>query len=134
MSTTAKKEHINQTRDAASQTAERAEDTLNKAGETAQKAAAVVGDTAEELTAQAGKGVQCAADTVRKQGPNEGMLGDATQAVANTLDSTGKYLEDKNLSGMVDDVNGLIKRNPLPAVMIGLGIGFLIGRALSPRS
>jgi ElaB/YqjD/DUF883 family membrane-anchored ribosome-binding protein len=43
-------------------------------------------------------------------------------------------VEEKNLSGMVDDVSGLIKRNPVPAVLIGLGIGFLIGRALSSRS
>jgi len=28
-------------------------------------------------------------------------------------------------------MTGLIKRNPLPAVLIGLGVGFLIGRALS---
>jgi ElaB/YqjD/DUF883 family membrane-anchored ribosome-binding protein len=35
---------------------------------------------------------------------------------------------------MVEDVGGLIKRNPIPAVLIGLGVGFLIGRALSSRS
>jgi hypothetical protein len=50
------------------------------------------------------------------------------------MEGAGKYLEDKNLHGMVDDMTGLIKRNPIPAVLIGLGIGFLVGRALSSSS
>jgi hypothetical protein len=62
------------------------------------------------------------------------MLGSATRAVADGLEGTGKYLEDKNLSGMMDDMTGLIKRNPIPAVLLGLGIGFLVGRALSSNS
>jgi hypothetical protein len=32
---------------------------------------------------------------------------------------------------MMDDIGGLIKRNPLPAVLLALGVGFLVGRALS---
>jgi ElaB/YqjD/DUF883 family membrane-anchored ribosome-binding protein len=62
------------------------------------------------------------------------MLGSATQTVADAIEGTGKYIEDKNLSGMMDDVTGLIKRNPVPAVLIGLGIGFLVGRVLSSNS
>jgi ElaB/YqjD/DUF883 family membrane-anchored ribosome-binding protein len=27
-------------------------------------------------------------------------------------------------------VSGLIRRNPIPAVLIGLGVGFLLGRTL----
>jgi ElaB/YqjD/DUF883 family membrane-anchored ribosome-binding protein len=89
-----------------------------------------VGQKAEQATAAVGSGMRSLADTVRHQGPDSGMLGSAKQTVAETLDETGKYIEEKNLKGMVDDVSGLIKRNPLPAVLIGLGIGFLLGRAL----
>jgi hypothetical protein len=74
------------------------------------------------------------ADTVRDQGPNSGILGTATHGVADAIEGTGKYLEDKNLHGMMEDVTGLIKRNPIPAVLIGLGIGFLAGRALGGMS
>jgi aspartokinase-like uncharacterized kinase len=70
------------------------------------------------------------ADTVRHQGPESGMFGSAAHQVADTLDQTGRYIEDRNLSGMMDDMSGLIKRNPIPAVLIGLGVGFLLGRAL----
>jgi hypothetical protein len=62
------------------------------------------------------------------------MLGTATRTVADGLEGAGKYLEDKNLTGMMDDMTGLIKRNPVPAVLLGLGIGFLVGRALSSNS
>jgi ElaB/YqjD/DUF883 family membrane-anchored ribosome-binding protein len=88
-----------------------------------------VGQKAEEATAYVGREAQNAADSVRKNAPKEGVLGAASQTVADTLDSTGKYLEDKNLSGMVNDMSDIIKRNPIPAVLIGLGVGFLIGRA-----
>jgi len=62
------------------------------------------------------------------------MLGTATRSVADGLEGAGKYIEDKNLSGMMDDVTGLIKRNPVPAVLLALGIGFLVGRVLTSSS
>jgi hypothetical protein len=70
------------------------------------------------------------ADTVRDRGPSSGVLGSATGAVAGTLEQAGRYMEDKNLSGMMDDVTGMIKRNPIPALLLGIGLGFVLGRAL----
>jgi hypothetical protein len=78
--------------------------------------------------------MQTAADKVREYGPHSGMLGGATDKVADAVEGAGKYVEDRNLSGMTDDLTNLIKRNPIPALMLGLGVGFLIGRALSSRS
>jgi hypothetical protein len=31
---------------------------------------------------------------------------------------------------MMDDLTDVIRRNPVPAVLIGLGLGFLLGRML----
>jgi ElaB/YqjD/DUF883 family membrane-anchored ribosome-binding protein len=103
----------------------------------AQKASEVghtVGQKAEDATSAVGSGMQNLADKVRDNAPQSGMLGNAGRSVATALDSAGHYVEDKNLSGMMDDVTGLIKRNPIPALLIGLGVGFLIGRALSSSS
>jgi ElaB/YqjD/DUF883 family membrane-anchored ribosome-binding protein len=94
----------------------------------ASSAAHAVGHKAEQATAAVGSGMQSLADTVREKGPEHGMLGTASHYVADTLDSTGRYIEDRNLSGMMDDVTNLIRRNPIPAVLIGLGVGFLLGR------
>jgi hypothetical protein len=68
--------------------------------------------------------------TIKEHTPQSGMLGSASQAVASGLEKGGRYLEKEGLSGMMDDVTDLIRRNPVPALLIGMGIGFLIGRTL----
>jgi len=119
---------------AASAVGQKAQELASAVGQKAQNLAGTVGHKAEDATAAVGHGMHTVADKVRDNLPSEGMLGSASKAVADTVDSAGKYLEDKNLTGMMDDVTGLIRRNPVPALLIGLGIGFLIGRALSSRS
>jgi hypothetical protein len=96
----------------------------------ASSTASNVGHRAEQAVGATGRSFETLADTVRERGPSSGTLGTATRAVADTLDSTGHYIEDRNLSGMAEDLTGVIKRNPIPAVLIGLGIGFLLGRTL----
>jgi len=116
------------------QAADKAREAAGNAGEAVKEAAQAVGQgaahKAEQATTAVGSGMQSLADTVRHHTPESGVLGSASRTVPETLDQTGKYIEDRNLSGMMDDVTGLIKRNPIPAVLIGLGIGFLIGRTL----
>jgi ElaB/YqjD/DUF883 family membrane-anchored ribosome-binding protein len=70
------------------------------------------------------------AGTIQKQGPHEGFLGDATSTVAQTLEQGGKYLQKEGLTGMADDVTEMIKKNPIPAVLVGVGIGFLLGQLI----
>jgi len=130
MTPTMKKDHGDKAREAANQAVDKAKETASQTGEAIHQAAHAVGQKAEDATAAVGGGIQHLADKVRDQGPNQGMLGSATRTVADTLDDAGKYIENKNLTGMMDDVTGLIKRNPIPAVLVGLGVGFLIGRTL----
>jgi F0F1-type ATP synthase membrane subunit b/b' len=106
MSTTLKKDQTTQAKEAAGQAVDKAKDAASHVGEAAQHAAQAVGQTAENATAAVGQSVQKAAEGVREYGPHEGLLGSATQTVADTLESTGKYVEQKNLSGMVDDSAG----------------------------
>jgi ElaB/YqjD/DUF883 family membrane-anchored ribosome-binding protein len=117
-------------KDAANTAYDKAKDMAGQAGEAIGSAASTVGRKAEDATATAGGGMQSLAGTVREQGPQSGMLGQATRGVASALEQGGKYLEDKNLSGMADDLTNLIRHNPIPAVLIGLGVGFLLGRAI----
>jgi len=121
-------------RDAASHAGQALQGAASAAGQAVQQAASsaahTAGQRAEQATTSVGSGMQSLADTVRHKGPDGGVLGSASHAVADTLENTGKYIEDKNLSGMMDDMTGMIKRNPIPAVLIGLGIGFLLGRTL----
>jgi ElaB/YqjD/DUF883 family membrane-anchored ribosome-binding protein len=109
---------------------QKAQDLAHTAGQKVQEAAHVAGQKAEDATASLGSGLQTAADKVRGAGPHEGMLGRATEAVAGVLDQGGKYLEQKHLTGMANDVTEVIKRNPIPAVLIAVGFGYLLGRTL----
>jgi len=121
-------------KDAASQTAsnvgDKLKDAASQTGQAVTHAAEAAGHKAEQATASVGSGMQSLADTVRERGPESGVFGRANDAVASALDSTGRYIEDKNLSGMVNDLSGVIKNNPIPALLIGLGVGFLLGRAM----
>ena len=56
------------------------------------------------------------------------MLGSAASGVASALDRTGDYLQDQGLSGMGGDFTNLIRRNPIPALLIGVAVGFLLAR------
>jgi len=119
----------NQASDMASKAGDMASKVANQASDVASKVVNKVGDTAESATTSVGSSLQSAAGALRENLPNRGMLGTATETVANTLESSGKYLEDKGLSGMSEDIAGVIKRYPIPAVLLALGLGFLIARS-----
>jgi ElaB/YqjD/DUF883 family membrane-anchored ribosome-binding protein len=62
------------------------------------------------------------------------MLGDATATVAKTLEQGGRYLEKEGVTGMAEDLTDMIKKNPVPAVLVAIGVGFLLGQLTSSRS
>ena len=117
-------------KEAGSKLGDMASTTASKVSDMASSAASTAGKTAEKWTSAAGSSVKHLGETIKEKGPHEGMLGDATRAVADTIQQGGRYIEQEGLSGMADDVTELIRRNPLPAVLVGIGIGFLLGRTL----
>ncbi len=70
------------------------------------------------------------AETIRERGPHSGFLHSASESIADTLESGGEYLQEKGISGMAGDVTDLIRRNPIPSLLVAVGIGFLIARSL----
>ncbi|HLN32497.1 MAG TPA: hypothetical protein VK395_32515 [Gemmataceae bacterium] len=68
------------------------------------------------------------ASSIREKAPVGGMFGNAASGVANTLESGGAYLQERNLHGLGGDATNLIRRYPLQALLLGLGVGFLVGR------
>ena len=51
------------------------------------------------------------------------------EAVADQLESGGHYLSEHGFSDMTDDLSALIRQNPLPSLLVGFGVGFMIGMA-----
>jgi len=122
-------EPLDKAREAGAQAVEKAKEAVASVGEMAGQAVSAVGKKADDLTSSAGADIKQWGQNLSESSPHAGVMGQASQAVATTLKEGGHYLEDAKLSGMVDDVTKLIKQNPLPAVAIGFGIGFLLGRA-----
>ena len=118
----------------ANQLLDKAKDTAADAVNKTKQAAAGVGQSASRMasdatTAVAG-GMRSFGEAIKEHAPSEGLLGQASKSVACSLEQGGKYLEKEGLGGLASDVGDVIKRNPLPAIFIGIGLGFLIGRSL----
>jgi len=118
----------------ANQFVSKAKDTASDAMDKAKQAASSFGETASkkaaDVTSAVGGGMRNLGEKIRETVPSEGYIGRASRSVADTLDQGGDYLSREGLSGLADDLGGAIKRNPLPAVLVGIGIGFLVGRTL----
>ena len=133
MSTATRREGERAT-EAAGTAVDKAKEAAGHVGEAISSAASSVGQKAGEVassvTSSVGSGMQSLGETVREKGPESGMLGKATEAVAGGLEGAGEYLQDKSFSDMAEDITNLIRRNPLPALLVGVGIGFLLAKAL----
>jgi hypothetical protein len=102
----------------------------SSATQTASDMASNVGHRVEDATSTVGSGMRNLAGTLRENLPHEGMMGSASSAVADTLERGGRYLEEEGLSGLGEDLTSLIRRNPIPALLVGIGVGFLIARSM----
>jgi hypothetical protein len=117
-------------KEAAAYLGEMASRAASTVGAMASQAANNVGTKADDLTASAGAGIQGLGDKLSKNTPHAGVLGSVSQSVADTVKEGGEYLEDAKLSGTTGDVVRLIRRYPIPAAIIGIGLGLLAWRKL----
>jgi hypothetical protein len=113
----------------ASAATDKARQAASSVAHTASDVAANVGHKAEQATAKVGDSMKSLAGTIRENAPHSGMMGSASSTVADTLESGGRYLQEHGLSGIGEDLTNLVRRNPIPALFVGIGIGYLIARA-----
>jgi methyl coenzyme M reductase subunit C-like uncharacterized protein (methanogenesis marker protein 7) len=76
-----------------------------------------------------GEKIGSLADVIREKAPHEGAVGTAATAVAGKLDVAGSYLQEKDLNHVLSDVSSMIRRYPVPSLLVGLGIGYLLARS-----
>ena len=50
------------------------------------------------------------------------------------MGADGVLVSGEGLQGIACDMTKMIKNNPIPSLLIGVGLGFLIARATTPRS
>jgi len=97
----------------------------------AEETASAAGTLASQPISAVGERIGSLAGVIRDKAPHEGAMGTAVTTVAETLDAAGSYLQEKNLDHMMGDLSGMIRRYPIPSLLVGLGIGYLL--ALSTR-
>jgi hypothetical protein len=88
--------------------------------------AAAAATKASQSMSAVGEKIGSLAGAIRDKAPHEGAMGSAATTVANTLDAAGSYLQEKKVDHMVGDLTSMIRRYPIPALLIGLGIGYLL--------
>src|SRR5262245_37042859 len=108
----------------------RAQETATGAKDKARQTISAAGDRADAATSAVGEGMSSVAESIRGNMPREGMIGTATERVASTLESGGRYLQEEGFAGMLEDVTELVRRNPLPALCLGFGLGFVVALTL----
>jgi len=109
----------------------KAQDVAASVTDKAKQAANTLSQKAEDATQAVGSSLRSMAGTLRDKGPQEGMIGNASSTLASGLESSAKYLQEEGLKGMADDMTNLIRRNPLPAMLVGVGLGYFLARATS---
>jgi hypothetical protein len=110
---------LHRARETTSAVTDKARDAASTVGQRVSGAASAVGHKAEEATHSVGSGMESLAGTVRG----------ASSTVADSLERGGRYLKEEGLSGVGQDLTNVVRRHPVPALLIALGIGFLIARS-----
>jgi ElaB/YqjD/DUF883 family membrane-anchored ribosome-binding protein len=118
-------------------TAEKLHDTIDAArdraanlADQAQQSGTQVVDKVDAATTTVGEKLTDVAQTIRDKAPSSGRVADAADATADTLERTGNYLREQDLSDIRSDLEGLIRRHPFESLLVGLGVGYLLARSM----
>jgi len=121
-------------RDLGHEAAQKARDIGHDLADAGRSAASAASKTVDNAAARTGEGIASLGDKVREYGPRQGVMGQATETVAHSFEKTGDYLRNEGFTGMANDLTEMVKRNPLPALLFGIGVGFILARLTSSRS
>jgi ElaB/YqjD/DUF883 family membrane-anchored ribosome-binding protein len=98
-----------------------------RASEFGRFAAQTMDETRESTAAT----LKSTADSVRSCGHiSSQTMTDVAGRTAEKIESTANYVRDHDFRGMFGDIGRAIRRNPTPALIGAVGLGFLLGSAL----
>jgi ElaB/YqjD/DUF883 family membrane-anchored ribosome-binding protein len=123
----------NEAKDKAQHLMDKARDTASNIGDKARDTATALKDKADTTIATVGQKMTALGDTLHAKAPQEGVLGSAASSVADNLRAGGRYLQDHRLDDMGRDLTNLIRQNPIPALLVGFGVGCLLGMSMRRR-
>jgi hypothetical protein len=94
----------------------------------AQNANSIIEEKANGATTAVATGMESLASALRDHTPSEGVLHTASSSAAESLECGGRYLKREGLSGMAKDITNLVRRHPIPALLMGVGIGLVLAK------
>jgi ElaB/YqjD/DUF883 family membrane-anchored ribosome-binding protein len=116
---------------------ERADDARHKTTEAIdsakQKTAEVTSaaaDKASDAMTTAGDQISNLAQTVREKAPAEGRAGEIATNAAEALERGGRYLQQADPTMVRGDLERVIREHPIEAMLVGLGVGYLLARSM----
>lgn len=122
--------------DTLNDTAQNVKDKVTDAASTAKQrvseTARQATDKIDEKRGPAADALESAASTIHEKAedlPGGETVRSVAHSAAERLESTAGYIRGHDVRSMMSDVEEIVKRNPGPALLIAVGIGFLIGRA-----
>ena len=127
------KEVASNVADTTSSLADKARDVGNMAADKARDVGNKAVEKTDDALGSVAGGLKHAATSLRDTVPDKGVVHNAAEPVANALESSGRYLEEKGLAGIGTDVTELIRRNPIPALLLAVGVGYLLASATRSR-
>ena len=111
----------------------KAQDWAGNVADKAQETAAAVVQKTDGGIAAVGQQMTALGGKVRESTSHHGAIGSAANAVADELQAGGHYLEGHGVEAIGKDLTEAVRRHPIPAVLIGFGLGCLLGMVLSQK-
>lgn len=87
-----------------------------------------IGHDVADAVKDAGRNISNATSYVRQKAD------DMATAVGGAMEQTGHYLRDDGINKITSELTSLVRRNPLPALLAGVAVGFLIAQTMQRRS
>ncbi len=119
--------------DVASDVSHKAQDWASNVADKAQETASAAVAKTNDGIAAVGHQMNSLGGTVRKAGPQDGVIGSAATTVADNLQAGGRYLEGHGLLDLGKDFASVVRHHPIQSVLVGFGLGCFLGMTLSRR-
>jgi uncharacterized protein YjbJ (UPF0337 family) len=95
----------------------------------AQELGATAASTAGEAATAVGEQMGALASAIRDHAPHEGAIATAATAVVGGLESASSYLHEKDYTNLATDLTALMRRYPVQALLVGVGLGYALARS-----
>ena len=94
----------------------------------AQELGVIAASMAGEAATAVGETMGSLASVIRDNAPHEGTITSAATAVAGGLESASSYLQEKGYENIATDLTAVIRRYPVQALLVGVGLGYVLAR------